>query len=253
MLTFFTIICLIVPFLLFIYLFKKRGIKNLEKSVDKEQEIMSQISNEVFLGGVGSINDLEILKAKNIGYIIIVNPFIKPKFENSGLKYLQIKIADNPTALIGIHFQNAYDFIENGISNGKNVLILCQMGISRSATVTCSYFMKKNNLSFNDAFEFVKKGRRIIDPNSAFRHQLELFHYFKFDEKLNWYEIMNKTMTKFEDQESIEIWDSKKKNWIEGIFLLKYSNALFFDVKVGDQIISTNRGMARRNIKKIFT
>ena len=49
------------------------------------------------------------------------------------------------------------------------------MGISRSASVVISYLMFKNKWNYLKSFEFVKKKRNQIDPNSGFVEQLKKF------------------------------------------------------------------------------
>ena len=58
------------------------------------------------------------------------------------------------------------------IDSGECVLVNCMAGISRSATIVIAYLMTKQNLTFQEAFNFVKSKRSIINPNESFITQL---------------------------------------------------------------------------------
>ncbi len=70
--------------------------------------------------------------------------------------------------------------------NGK-VLVHCQMGISRSPTIVIAYLMKRNDLTYDMAFNEVKLKRSIIDPNILFLSQLCDYER-KFNEQTTSYE-----------------------------------------------------------------
>ncbi len=57
-------------------------------------------------------------------------------------------------------------------SQGKNILIHCAAGISRSASFTIAYFMRERKIGFQAALEYVRSKRKCIHPNSGFRAQL---------------------------------------------------------------------------------
>lgn len=52
------------------------------------------------------------------------------------------------------------------------MLVHCQVGISRSATILIAFLMKEYKLRFKEAFEMVVKKRKIVDPNEGFRKEL---------------------------------------------------------------------------------
>jgi hypothetical protein len=52
------------------------------------------------------------------------------------------------------------------------VLVHCDAGVSRSATVVISFVMKTNKLSARQAYDFVKEKRPCVAPNISFIQQL---------------------------------------------------------------------------------
>jgi len=80
----------------------------------------------------------------------------------------RIDIMDIPSADLRSHLDDACARIEKSLAAGKNVLVHCQQGISRSASVVIAYLIKNHGMSYEFAFAFVKKYRPCIKPNSGF-------------------------------------------------------------------------------------
>ncbi|CAJ0948846.1 unnamed protein product [Ranitomeya imitator] len=70
--------------------------------------------------------------------------------------------------------------LEEAHQCGKGLLIHCQAGVSRSATIVIAYLMKHTRMTMTDAYKFVKGKRPIISPNLNFMGQL-----LEFEEDLN--------------------------------------------------------------------
>ena len=79
-----------------------------------------------------------------------------------------------PDTNISVHFPEAFDFIDSGRKNGK-VFVHCNAGVSRAATIVIAYYMKQNNVSFQEAYDHVKSIRPAIRPNDGFTKQLKEF------------------------------------------------------------------------------
>lgn len=63
--------------------------------------------------------------------------------------------------------------ISDSVKNSKGrVLVHCQAGISRSATICIAYLISRHRLRLDEAYEYVKKRRSVISPNFNFMGQL---------------------------------------------------------------------------------
>ena len=66
-------------------------------------------------------------------------------------------------------------------NKGKNVLVHCEMGISRSATVVLNYLMTSHNMSFEEAVSRLRKIRFCIKPIPLFERVLRTRHNTQCD------------------------------------------------------------------------
>uniref|UniRef100_A0A8D2ISM1 protein-tyrosine-phosphatase n=1 Tax=Varanus komodoensis TaxID=61221 RepID=A0A8D2ISM1_VARKO len=60
-------------------------------------------------------------------------------------------------------------------SSGGRVLLHCQAGVSRSATICLAYLIQSRRVRLEEAFDFVKQRRGVISPNFGFMGQLLQF------------------------------------------------------------------------------
>uniref|UniRef100_A0A6B2LJQ5 protein-tyrosine-phosphatase n=1 Tax=Arcella intermedia TaxID=1963864 RepID=A0A6B2LJQ5_9EUKA len=64
-----------------------------------------------------------------------------------------------------------------GINGGERVLVHCDAGISRSATMVIAFLIKIQNMTLPNALKFLKTKRPEVEPNHGFLYQL--FSYEK--------------------------------------------------------------------------
>ncbi|OQV26074.1 putative Dual specificity protein phosphatase 12 [Hypsibius exemplaris] len=73
------------------------------------------------------------------------------------------------------YFDECCAFIEDQRTLGKDVLVHCNAGLSRSATIVTAYLMKEHGVDVKDALDRLRKARSAIEPNSNFHQQLLLY------------------------------------------------------------------------------
>ena len=63
--------------------------------------------------------------------------------------------------------------IREKLQQGKNVLVHCRAGISRSATVVISFICDFMGYSYRQGYLLVQKNRNVIEPNAGFEALLK--------------------------------------------------------------------------------
>jgi protein-tyrosine phosphatase len=128
---------------------------------------MSLIISNLYLGGeVDSRNPQLVQNATviNVAAEISKTPYAE--------KYIYIPCDDN-NFNIKQYFNQTFSIIDRELKAGKNVLVHCYAGVSRSATIVIAYLMRKYRWSMFKAINFVRSRRLIINPNIYFVYQLQ--------------------------------------------------------------------------------
>jgi len=73
--------------------------------------------------------------------------------------------------------------VHERLSRGDSVLVHCNMGVSRSATIVIAYLMKYMDKTRDDAYIFCKARRPMVRPNDGFWNQLHLYEERLADER----------------------------------------------------------------------
>ncbi|KAK2561530.1 Dual specificity protein phosphatase 7 [Acropora cervicornis] len=127
----------------------------------------------LYLGNEEGAADEALIDRLSIKYILNLTPRCPNFFsQRSDMHYKQIKINDSNQEDIEQHFDEAIQFIDEAREQGSGVLVHCHAGVSRSATVTVAYIMRKEGMCLTEAYKFVKELRPVISPNLNFMGQL---------------------------------------------------------------------------------
>ena len=137
----------------------------------------------LYLGSVGAAYNLQVLKNLNISRILTICECLPPKFPDE-FEYKVIGVTDEPMTRLNLYFKEATDYIREAINEGKNVLVHCFAGVSRSSSIVIAYLMRCHKMEYIKAFNIVKSKRPWINPNYGFQGQLRRYAIFLKEQRL---------------------------------------------------------------------
>jgi len=151
---------------------------------------ISPIIPNIYISNWTASADFNKLRDSQIRAILTVERRSKDSYtlslyEQNEIDFLQIPIDDDPSVNISIHFDPTFDFINNHVMKGENVLIHCYAGISRSVSIVLNYLIRRLYIKAKDANAFIgpetalaksldliQKSRPVANPNKGFMVQL---------------------------------------------------------------------------------
>ncbi len=122
----------------------------------------------LFLGDVECSWNVEFIKTFNITHGINLSGF-----DNKLIPALVIRIDDSPTQNIARYFEQCNKYIDEHLNAGRNILVYCAAGRSRSVSICCAYLMAAQSMTFESAHDYLSRVRPVIDINPGFRLQLK--------------------------------------------------------------------------------
>lgn len=93
--------------------------------------------------------------------------------ENSSVRNHFIECLDLPNTQLNVIIKRTNEIIESVYEHNGRILIHCNAGVSRSASVCIAYLMLHRKMNFSAAFSCVKSKRECIRPNDGFLKQLK--------------------------------------------------------------------------------
>ena len=131
------------------------------------------VADALFLGSAASCNTgaLDDLRITHVVSLLERTP--APPADRS---WLLCHIPDSESADMGPVMQRALPFITEAIASGGRVLVHCEQGVSRSATVVCAHLMLTSGaaqMSASEALATVRQHRPSARPNAGFMQQLD--------------------------------------------------------------------------------
>ncbi|CDJ67017.1 dual specificity protein phosphatase, catalytic domain-containing protein, putative [Eimeria necatrix] len=142
----------------------------------------------LFWGDKKVARNEKLLRRRKIVYIINCTPPCGeggvPNFHERltrgsrlAFRYLRVPIFDTQAETLQPYFQNVWEFMETcRTREDGNLLIHCSQGVSRSVAFICSYLIKYEDMSSDEALAFVRRRNPLARPNESFRAQLASLH-----------------------------------------------------------------------------
>ncbi|UJR20651.1 hypothetical protein I4U23_023773 [Adineta vaga] len=138
------------------------------------------LDNQLYLGTGHQATNWKVVRDLQITHIINISYEHQCLFPDK-IKYLHLQLEDMEDVQLKNRFHETIQFMTIAFENSSSrILVHCNLGISRSTTVTLAYLMKTYNATLSEAFKFVRNRRPIICPNLGFLRQLIDYEYELF-------------------------------------------------------------------------
>ncbi|KRX08910.1 hypothetical protein PPERSA_09014 [Pseudocohnilembus persalinus] len=133
-------------------------------------------NGNLYLGNRKAAETYDFLLQNNVKYVLsLTNSSLAPNYESFKdiiNDHIIITIEDTEDQNITEHLKQCHNFIDNALKNA-NVLVHCQAGVSRSASIVITYLMNRLEIDLTQAYGIVRKKRPIIGPNNGFMNQMK--------------------------------------------------------------------------------
>ncbi len=142
---------------------------SISNHLDNLSKEPSYIIDNLYLGNAYNSNNIITIKKYGIEKIINVTKEIPNSFPE--IEYLKINIRDTRDNFIEEYLDKTYKFILD--NSKKMILIHCYMGSSRSAIIVVYYLVKRHNKTVDEAIEYIKNIRPLVNININFVNELK--------------------------------------------------------------------------------
>lgn len=131
---------------------------------------MSQVYENLWIGPANVAREKDFLLDTNI--TVIVNCAEEESINRypllSSLFTVHVPLIDDEEPHAREMILKGAEFIQIYLQQGKNLLVHCKAGISRSATVILAWMIIYKNIPFDTAYRFLQEKRPIIRPNDFY-------------------------------------------------------------------------------------
>ncbi len=141
-------------------------------SENVKHEVPTQILNNIYIGSKLTMLSKDKLLEMGINKIIIAGKKInRLTQQDNSFEYTELLIDDSLEQDLLSYISISNKFIDDNFKS--KILIHCNSGISRSASILIAYLMHHFNWEYERAFEFVKLKYPKAHPNINFENQLK--------------------------------------------------------------------------------
>ncbi|MFK7991890.1 MAG: dual specificity protein phosphatase family protein [Sandaracinaceae bacterium] len=138
-------------------------------------DALSTIDGRFVVGARPTEEDIPTLRDAGVSHVVSClgeHELRKVRFLKDHVTTLAVPVRDAMDQDIAAWFPRVFDFDAEAPS-GARILVHCEAGVSRSATLTAGLLMRREGRSFFDAFMKLRAGRPGVLPNIGFASQLQ--------------------------------------------------------------------------------
>jgi len=137
-----------------------------------EENYYKYIDDNLILGNIWA-TESDVIQKESIDSVLSVCSDVKINADIKNRLVIEIDDSFYEANKMLQNLPQCINFIDNELKKGYKVLVHCNGGISRSASVIIGYLMKKNQISYEEAFQIVKEKKNNIKPNLGFEIMLK--------------------------------------------------------------------------------
>lgn len=140
----------------------------------------TEIVSGLFVGSARAANDLTMLRRKRIDAVLSAGTKFTAdmytRHRDVVAEHLVVKARDVPEQNLLAFWNDTNAWLARHLDErGARVLVHCQKGMSRSASIAAAFLIAHRNMSLDDALRTLKSRRAIVAPNRGFLRQLRFF------------------------------------------------------------------------------
>ncbi|KLT38873.1 phosphatases II [Cutaneotrichosporon oleaginosum] len=141
---------------------------------ESEIEHLNEVVDGLWIGDLVAAMDAEGMRERGITNVVSL---LRPRLDFApDFAAYAIEIDDAPDTDILTVLPAALQSAAAPQTKAGAVLVHCQAGMSRSATVVAAYLMRHRRLDPVEAVSFLREKRPVVDPSDTFWHQLGLYY-----------------------------------------------------------------------------
>lgn len=140
------------------------------------------LDEQLYQGRGDQATNLKVVTDLQITHVINITTEHASAFPEK-IQYLTLKLDDVSQTQLIKHFDKTTNFLKSAIYNGGRVLVHCNLGVSRSSTISIAYLIQEKKWTLQEAYEFLKDKRTCIRPNRGFLKQLAIWEEMKLGKK----------------------------------------------------------------------
>lgn len=151
---------------------------DLDVTLAVQRKPISEITSTLFVGSRPAKTDMDSLKTTGITHVVsCLAPELSDEmsFLADDFQHLFLPLRDSIDEDIFSLFSTVFDFADSAAKEQTRakLLIHCEAGVSRSATLAIALLMKAENRNFIDAYQQTRAGRPEVLPNIGFASHLQ--------------------------------------------------------------------------------